>query len=80
MVRVCEAMLAKLANNLRNLDIRYLKKNLRVPNLPVLDSLTLICVDEEAAWNILEQCRPTITRLYLIMTSMNSPPLKQGGD
>ena len=75
MVRVCETMLAKHANNLRNLKIRYLKKNLRVPNLPVLDSLTLWDVDEEAAWNILEQCRPTITRLHLRCTPMNSRPI-----
>ena len=75
MVRVCEAMLAKYANNLRNLDIRHLKKNLRVPNLPVLDSLTLWDVDEEAAWNILENCRPTITKLNLRRTKINPQPL-----
>ena len=75
MVRVCETMLAKHANNLRNLDIRYLKKNLRVPNLPELDSLDLAYVDEEAAWKILEQCRPTITRLNLNRTDLNSRPI-----
>ena len=74
-VRGGEAMLAKHANNLRNLDIRYLKKNLRVPNLPVLDSLTLWDVDEEAAWNILENCRPTITRFNLRRTKINPQPL-----
>ena len=74
-VRGGEAMLAKHANNLRNLDIRYLKKNLRVPNLPVLDSLTLWDVDEEAAWNILENCRPTITRLHFHERSVISRPI-----
>ena len=83
MVGVFEAMLAKHANNLRNLEIReirYLKKNLRVPNLPVLDSLTLNYVDEEAAWNILENCRPTITRLHLRCTPMNSRPINSNSD
>jgi hypothetical protein len=78
MVGVFEAMLAKHANNLRNLEIRkirYLKKNMKVPNQPVLDSLTLNCVDEEAAWNILEHCRPTITRLHFHERSMISRPI-----
>jgi hypothetical protein len=75
MVRVCETMLAKHASNLKKLRINHLKKNLRVPNLPLLDSLTLLYVNEEAGWNILEHCRPTITRLELRSTYMNSRPL-----
>ena len=74
-VRGVEAMLDKHANNLKKLRIDNLEKNLRVPNLPVLESLTLWVYYEEAAWNILEQCRPTITRLYLIRTPMNSRPI-----
>ena len=74
-VRVCEAMLAKHANNLKKLRIITLMKNLRVPNLPELDSLTLNYVDEEAAWNILENCRPTITRFNLRRTKINPQPL-----
>ena len=80
MVRVCEAMLAKHANNLKKLRIDGLKKNLRVPNLPELDSLDLAYVDEEAAWNILEHCRPTITRLDLTGINMNSRPLSSNSD
>ena len=74
MVRVCEAMLAKYAKNLKNLKVSHLRKNLRVPNLPKLKSLTLKYVDEEAAWNILEQCRPTITSLELIDMDMEYQP------
>ena len=75
MVRVCEAMLVKHANNLKNLVVIHLKKNLTVPNLPKLNALALEYVNEEAAWNILEHCRPTITSLDVLMTDMISPLL-----
>ena len=79
-IRVCETMLAKHANNLKKLRIDDLEKNLRVPNLPVLESLTLSIVDEEAAWNIFEHCRPTLSRLDLISTDMNSQPLNSNSE
>jgi hypothetical protein len=75
MVGVCETILSKHANNLKNLRIDDLEKNMRAPNLPVLDCLTLATVGDQAAWNILENCRPTITRLDLRNTPMNSPPI-----
>ena len=77
---VCEAMIAKHANNLRILRVDYLKKRLIISDLPKLNFLTLQCVDEEAAWNILEHCRPTITRLDLRRTNMNSPPINNNSD
>ena len=79
-VRVCETMLDKHANNLKKIRIDVLEKNLRVPNLPLLESLTLICVDEEAAWNILVHCRPRITRLDLTTTEMNSQLLNSNSE
>ena len=74
-VKACEAMLDKHANNLKNLKLEdFFSKNLRVPDIPKLDSLTLYIVGEEAAWNILEKCRPSITSLVIDDTEMESPP------
>jgi hypothetical protein len=72
-VRVFEAMISKHANTLQILLVDWLRKILRVPALPVLDSLILQQVDLEAAWPILEQSRPTITSLVVFSTT-GSPP------
>ena len=82
MVPVFEAMLDKHASNLKSLKLKSLQKTLklngleekvRVPALPVLDSLELDLIGEDAARTILEQSRPTISSLVMSRTLHSIP-------
>ena len=75
MVSVCEAILYRHANSLTTLKLEWLKENinLRVPTLPILESLTLNGIHIETAWPVLEKFRPTITSLVLIYCIESSP-------
>ena len=65
---VCEHMLAKHAHNLTHLQVEYLGENLNVHVLPVIDSLVLREVDDEAACSLLEQSRNTLTSFIIFGT------------
>ena len=67
---VCEDMLAKHAHNLTHLQVEYLGENLNVPVLPVIDSLVLREVDDEAACSLLEQSRSTLTSFIIFGTDV----------
>ena len=67
---VCEDMLAKHAHNLTHLQVEYLGENLNVPVLPVIDSLVLREVDDEAACSLLEQSRNTLTSFIIFGTDV----------
>ena len=71
MVPVFEAMLDKHASKLKSLKLHCLEEKVSVPPLPVLDSLELNSIGEEAARTILEQSRPTISSL--VMHGVESP-------
>ena len=72
-VPVFEAMLDRHASNLKSLKLHWLEEKVRVPALPVLDSLELNCIGEDAARTILEQSRPTISSL-VVKRTLASPP------
>ena len=71
MASVFEAMLDKHASRLKTLKLYGLEEKVSVPPLPVLDSLELNSIGEEAARTILEQSRLTISSL--VMHGVESP-------
>jgi hypothetical protein len=67
-----EPLLARHANNLKHLTVKFLRKNLKVPALPKLDSLCVRHVNEEYMLPFLEQSRTTISKLDVLYSILPS--------